>query len=1727
MNIRLLKLFVIAIFLIYVTGKANSQTVFVDNFGQHITRVTTPFMPGSSYKFADPTAIADAANSKEIENNYYAVIDPTHIRDEWPIPAWWFWTGPEPVGNTWGGAGNTTVVTDHTGDTNGAVLVINAGTTLQSFYERPVTLQKGANYRISFWAYVVNASSQIGVKIKSAVSKAVVGSTSTASISSHGWIQYTFDFTVPVGPTCTGDFYISLENILSNNSGNDYYVDDVKLEKVVTASSPFSVSCSTESFASKYKNTVTVTANETDPDDTNNTSSVVPKPTKITSFTYGTYCKSESNPLPSMAANGVKGVFTASPSGLTINSSTGEISLSTSTAGTYTVTNTVDATDIYSVSMSTATVTVSASPSAPTVSSSTPTNSCPALTVNLSTLITSTTPSGGSVLFKTTNNPTGTDVPTPTAVGAGTYYIFYSNSTGCYSTGTSVTVSISNCPPTVTAISKTGSEDSDITFVAADFSGKFSDPNSDALTKIKVIDLPANGTLKLNGTAISAGAEILAADLAKITFTPGANWNGSTSFNWNGNDGTAYAASNAAVNITITAVNDAPVAVNDSYTVAEDGTVTLLPLTGDTDVDGNTLSITSINGTTLSPGTAQAITVSHGTVNITAGGVITFTPDANFNSATAVSIPYVITDGTTTATANELITVTAVNDAPVAVNDTYTVAEDGTVTLLPLTADTDVDGNTLSITSINGTTLTPGTAQAITVSHGTVNITAGGVITFTPDANFNSATAVSIPYVITDGTTTATANELITVTAVNDAPVAVNDTYTVAEDGTVTLLPLTADTDVDGNTLSITSINGTTLTPGTAQAITVSHGTVNITAGGVITFTPDANFNSATAVSIAYVITDGTTTATANELITVTAVNDAPVVSAISKSGTEDTDITFIATDFTSKFSDADGNSLTKIKVIDLPANGTLKLNGTAITGGDEIQAADLSKITFTPGANWNGSTSFNWNGNDGTVYAASNAAVNITITAVNDAPVAVNDTYTVAEDGTVTLLPLTADTDVDGNTLSITSINGTTLTPGTAQAITVSHGTVNITAGGVITFTPDANFNSATAVSIPYVITDGTTTATANELITVTAVNDAPVAVNDTYTVAEDGTVTLLPLTADTDVDGNTLSITSINGTTLTPGTAQAITVSHGTVNITAGGVITFTPDANFNSATAVSIPYVITDGTTTATANELITVTAVNDAPVAVNDSYTVAEDGTVTLLPLTADIDVDGNTLSITSINGTTLTPGTAQAITVSHGTVNITAGGVITFTPDANFNSATAVSIPYVITDGTTTATANELITVTAVNDAPVVSAISKSGPEDTDITFIATDFTSKFSDADGNSLTKIKVIDLPANGTLKLNGTAITAGDEILAADLAKITFTPSTNWNGSTSFNWNGNDGTVYAASNAAVNITITAVNDAPVVSAISKSGPEDTDITFTAVDFTSKFSDADGNSLTKIKVVDLPANGTLKLNGTAITAGDEILAADLAKITFTPSTNWNGSTSFNWNGNDGTVYAASNAAVNITITAVNDAPVAVNDTYTVAEDGTVTLLPLTDDTDVDGNTLSITSINGTTLTPGTAQAITVSNGTVNITAGGVITFTPDANFNSATAVSIPYVITDGTTTATANELITVTAVNDAPVAVNDNYTVAEDGTVTLLPLTDDTDVDGNTLSIVSINGTTLTPGTAQAITVSNGTVNITAGGEIAFTPDANFNSATALSIPYVITRWNNYSHRQ
>ncbi|HEY9836453.1 MAG TPA: putative Ig domain-containing protein, partial [Vampirovibrionales bacterium] len=117
-------------------------------------------------------------------------------------------------------------------------------------------------------------------------------------------------------------------------------------------------------------------------------------------------------------------------------------------------------------------------------------------------------------------------------------------------------------------------------------------------------------------------------------------------------------------------------------------------------------------------------------------------------------------------------------------------------------------------------------------------------------------------------------------------------------------------------------------------------------------------------------------------------INTPPTLSPLNENGTKDTPFLFNPEDFTSQFTDTDGNTLQKIFITSLPPNGTLFLDGNPITNPLEILVTDIGKLSFVPDENFNGPVSFNWNGFDGTDYAETPSTVNLNI---NAPPILVN----------------------------------------------------------------------------------------------------------------------------------------------------------------------------------------------------------------------------------------------------------------------------------------------------------------------------------------------------------------------------------------------------------------------------------------------------------------------------------------------------------------------------------------------------------------------------------------------------------------------------------------------------------------------------------------------------------------------------------------------------------------
>ena len=211
--------------------------------------------------------------------------------------------------------------------------------------------------------------------------------------------------------------------------------------------------------------------------------------------------------------------------------------------------------------------------------------------------------------------------------------------------------------------------------------------------------------------------------------------------------------------------------------------------------------------------------------------------------------------------------------------------------------------------------------------------------------------------------------------------------------------------------------------------------------------------------------------------------------------------------------------------------------------------------------------------------------------------------------------------------------------------------------------------------------------------------------------------------------------------------------------------------------------------------------------------------------------------------------------------------------------------------------------------------------TKSGSENSAITFTATDFSATSCDGAIFNLASIKIVSLSTYGILKLLDIDVTLDQEIEASSLGNLTYSPNNGFIGKDSFIWNGSDGIMYAASDAKVNLNIS--DQPPTITNITKSGYQNTDITFTANDFIRNFNGYSGNSLTMIKILSLPINGTLKLESKIVAIDQEISLNSLNDLTFTPNPGWNGATSFIWNGSDDYEYSTNNALVDITISAV------------------------------------------------------------------------------------------------------------------------------------------------------------------------------------------------------------
>ncbi|MBL7904115.1 MAG: HYR domain-containing protein, partial [Bacteroidales bacterium] len=608
------------------------------------------------------------------------------------------------------------------------------------------------------------------------------------------------------------------------------------------------------------------------------------------------------------------------------------------------------------------------------------------------------------------------------------------------------------------------------------------------------------------------------------------------------------------------------------FTAGQTSRTIIVPINGDTKVEDNETFYMNLSN--LSNG-GLAVTLSD------SQGVGTITND----DAAAITINDVTTSegnsGTTTYTFT--VSMSAASDDAVTVD--YSTA-DGSATI----ADGDYDLSTGTLTFAAGET-----TKTITVTiNGDTKVENNETFTVVLSNLENNGNNVSI----TDATGTGTiTNDDSATLSIDDVTLAEGDSGTTSFSFTV-ILSAASDAAV---TVDYTTANGTattadsdysTATGTLAFAAGETSKTITVSVNGDTRVEDDETFT----VELSNLVTNGRpiTLTDASGLGTITNDDNAPVLDDITKSGTEDQTITFAESDFTNAFNDADGDDLVTVEVVSLPANGDLYLNSVLVTTGQLIPLADLDLLTFVPDGNWFGTTTFDYNASDGTNWATLDAQVIITINSSNDAPVAVNDEVTTPEDTSVAGTVLTNDSDPENDVLTVTQfvIGSTTYLAGVTATIP-GVGTLVINSNGSFQFVPVLNYNGSVPAAT-YTITDGNGGFdTADLLITVTAVNDPPVLVDDAYTLCSSTTSSGNILTnGDADPDG----------TALTVNTVPLTDALHGTFTIESDGDYTYDPDNGYNGTDFVvveicdsGVPGIeCANSTITFTVNQAVTAAA-----------------------------------------------------------------------------------------------------------------------------------------------------------------------------------------------------------------------------------------------------------------------------------------------------------------------------------------------------------------------------------------------------------------------------------------------------------------------------------------------------------------------------------------------------
>jgi VCBS repeat-containing protein len=986
----------------------------------------------------------------------------------------------------------------------------------------------------------------------------------------------------------------------------------------------------------------------------------------------------------------------------------------------------------------------------------------------------------------------------------------------------------------------------------------------------------------------------------------------------------------------------APSAQADSYALDEDTLLTVAApgvLENDIDPEGDLISAVLVSGP------------SHGTLSLNTNGAFTYGPDANYHGAD--SFTYQASDGYAESAATAVtLNIAPSNDLPVANADTVTVQAGGAVAIDVLANDTDADGESLSIADV-----TQGT-------HGSVSINPDNTLTYQSEDSFTGQDMFT--YVLTDGAATGVGTVTVDVQALQPPATPINLQAAVQSRTEVLLTWTDASANetgfeiyhgVDGQDYEL---SGSAAADATSALVTGLQ--PSTTYYFVVRATNSAGYHQSTPV------------------VATTAANLAPGAQADAYVLEEDTPLSVDAPGALENDTDAEGDRLLAV-LVSGPDHGVLTLNANG-------------SFVYSPTPNYNGIDSFAYRASDGYADSAP-ATVTLNVAPSNDLPKANGDAAAVQAGVAVSIDVLANDTDVDGETLTIVEV-----TQGT-------HGTVTINSDNTLTYQSQAGFTGEDVFT--YSATDGSATVVGTVTVDVQALQP-PAAPINLQAAVQSRTEVLLTWT---DVSANESGFEIYGGVDGQNYERFSSTEANATSALVAG----LQPSTTY---------YFVVHATNVAgyaQSAAIMATTATNRAPGAQVDSYALAEDTPLVVgAPgvLANDIDPDADVLSAVLMSGP------------AHGVVTLNINGSFSYTPISNYHGID--SFTYDASDGyAVSASTIVTLNVAAANDPPVANPDTASTEHAISVRI---DVLANDTDAEGD--------------TLALVGVAQGVGGAITINPDHTLTYEPEADFAGEDLFTYSVTDG----ASTVVGTVTVTVAPLQPPAAPMNVQAAAQS-----RMEVLVTWTDASANE-TGFGVYKALDGDNYELAGSAVADATSALVAGLQ-----PSTTYYFVVrAFNPAG-----YNESSATTATTL--ANAAPNAQANSYQLNEDTTLTVNApglLGNDTDPEGDVLSALLATGP------------AHGTLSLNANGSLTYNPNANYNGVD--SFTYRASDGyAESATTTVTLNVVPSNDPPVANPDAVAVQAGVAVSIDVLANDTDADGDPLTIMAV-----TQGTGGTVTINS-----------------------------------------